>query len=195
MDDDLMVGDLGSAENKINFVPVTSNLDWDEYFMLQAMLASFKSKDPNTKVGCVFVDHRNHQITMGYNGTIAGVDESQIPWGNNKEVPLQYQKYGYVIHSEANAIMHSKGSLEDSRCYVTHFPCNECAKLIASHRVREIIFLSDKHKGSQENVIAKRIFDLSGIPYRQITLKKLVIDKLYNYLHELCKENEIFRLG
>ena len=47
------------SEN-INLVPVTSYLNWDEYFMLQAMMASFKSKDPNTKVGCVFVDDNNH---------------------------------------------------------------------------------------------------------------------------------------
>jgi len=47
-------------ENKtdpnINFVPAKSALSWDEYFMLQAMIAAFKSKDPATKVGSVFVD-------------------------------------------------------------------------------------------------------------------------------------------
>ena len=66
MDDQL------DKEFSVNFVPVSSHLNWDEYFMLQAMLASYKSKDPHTKVGCVFVDENNHQITMGYNGIIAG---------------------------------------------------------------------------------------------------------------------------
>ena len=80
--------------------------------MLQAMMASFKSKDPNTKVGCVFVDGNNHQLTMGYNGQLAGIDETKIPWGNDKTVPLDQQKYAYVVHSEANAILHAKTSLE-----------------------------------------------------------------------------------
>ena len=54
--------------------------------MLQAMLASFRSKDPSSKVGCVFVDENNHQVTMGYNGMVAGIDEAQIPWGRDTSV-------------------------------------------------------------------------------------------------------------
>ena len=109
-------------DTRINFIQVSSSLTWDEYFMLQAMLASYRSKDPNTKVGCVFVDKNNHHITMGYNGAVAGIDETQMPWGNDRSVPLEFQKYGYVIHSEANAITHRNASLEGSRGYVTLFP-------------------------------------------------------------------------
>lgn len=155
--------------------------------MLQAMLASFKSKDPSTKVGCVFVDKFNHQITMGYNGAVAGIDETQMPWGNNRDVPFEFQKYGYVIHSEANAISHRNGSLEGARGYVTLFPCNECAKLIASHRVAEVIYLSDKYCDTAEVRVAKRIFDLAGVRYRQITVAPSLLDSLGTYLHELLR--------
>lgn len=171
-----------------NFIKVISKIGWDEYFMLQAMIASFKSKDPHTKVGCVFVDKHNHQITMGYNGTVSGIDESQIPWGNNRDVPLEYQKYGYVIHAEANAISHRKAELEGARGYITLFPCNECAKLIATHRVAEIIFLSDKYQDSQENRIAKRIFDLSGVKYRKLSLNPGLIDEMRDYLKGLLRD-------
>jgi dCMP deaminase len=164
-----------------------SHLHWDEYFMLQAMLASFKSKDPSTKVGCVFVDKNNHQITMGYNGMIAGIDESQIPWGNDRQAPLEEQKYGYVIHSEANAISHRRGSLEGARGYVTLFPCNECAKLIATHRVAEVVYLSDKYADTPEIRIAKRIFDLSGVKYRQFTPSSNLIRKAFDYFLLLVK--------
>lgn len=169
-------------EERKNFIPVTSKLNWDEYFMLQAMLASYKSKDPNTKVGCVFVDKNNHQITMGYNGAIAGIDESQIPWGNDRSVPLEFQKYGYVIHSEANAISHKNATLEGSRGYVTLFPCNECAKLIASQKVAEIIYLSDKYADTSEVKIAKKIFDLSGIKYRKLEISPQIINQFSDYL-------------
>lgn len=173
---------------RVNYIPVKASLNWDEYFMLQAMLASFRSKDPNTKVGCVFVDRNNHQITMGYNGAIAGINEAEIPWGNDRSVPLEFQKYGYVIHSEANAIAHSKGNLEGARGYVTHFPCNECAKLIASHRVKEIVYLSDKHLGSPENSISKRIFDLAGISHRQLNIRPELLGELHNYLGEMIRD-------
>ena len=130
--------------------------------MLQAIMASFKSKDPATKVGCVFVDQNNHQLSMGYNGMAAGIDETKVPWGKDKSVPLDEQKYAYVVHSEANAILHAKTSLMGSRIYVTLFPCHECAKMLATTGVTEVIYLSNKYHGRVENKIAKRIFEMSG---------------------------------
>lgn len=173
---------------QVNFIEVKARLNWDEYFMLQAMLASFRSKDPSTKVGAVFVDKNNHQVAMGYNGTIAGIDETQIPWGNDRSVPFELQKYGYVIHAEANAISHARVSLEGAKGYVTLFPCNECAKLIATHKMGEIIFLSDKYRGQSETQVAKRIFDLAGIKYRQINVAKPILDDLNAYLHEMLEK-------
>lgn len=118
---------------------------------------------------------------MGYNGQIAGIDESKIPWGNNRAVPLDQQKYAYVVHSEANAILHAKADLAHSRCYVTLFPCHECAKMIATVKVKEVVFLSDKYQDTVENQIAKRIFDMSGIKYREISLRKETVIDLCNY--------------
>lgn len=172
-------------DQKVNFLPVSSHLNWDEYFMFQAMMASFKSKDPNTKVGCVFVDDNNHQLSMGYNGQIAGIDETKIPWGNVKSVPLDQQKYAYVVHSEANAILHAKADLANSRCYVTLFPCHECAKMIATVKVKEVIYLSDKYQDTVENAIAKKIFDMSGVKYREMTIRKDIVTDLFKYFESV----------
>ncbi len=173
---------------KVNYLSVSSNLNWDEYFMLQAMMASFKSKDPNTKVGCVFVDDNNHQLSMGYNGQIAGIDEAQIPWGNNRAVPLDQQKYAYVVHSEANAILHAKADLTHSRCYVTLFPCHECAKMMATVKVKEVVYLSDKYNGSVENQISKKIFNLSGIKFRKLELRTDLLSDLGNFFESITAE-------
>ena len=169
----------------INLMPVTSYLNWDEYFMLQAMMASFKSKDPNTKVGCVFVDDNNHQLSMGYNGQIAGIDETKTPWGNIKSVPLDQQKYAYVVHSEANAVLHAKASLANSRCYVTLFPCNECAKMLATVKIKEVVYLSDKYAGTVENAIAKKIFEMSNITFREIKLRDDLISDMSSYFRSI----------
>lgn len=172
-------------DQKVNFLPVSSHLNWDEYFMFQAMMASFKSKDPSTKVGCVFVDDNNHQLSMGYNGQIAGIDETKIPWGNVKSVPLDQQKYAYVVHSEANAILHAKADLAHSRCYVTLFPCHECAKMIATVKVKEVVYLSDKYQDTVENAIAKKIFDMSGVQYREMKLRKEIVTDLVRYFESV----------
>lgn len=165
-----------------------SKLNWDEYFMLQAVVASFKSKDPSTKVGCVFVDSKNHQVSMGYNGQVAGIDETQISWNKSKELPLDQQKYAYVVHSEANAILHAKGNLEGTRLYVTLFPCNECAKLIATVRIKEVIYLSDKYNGTIENAVAKKILAMSGITTRQLTLRSSLMDELGVHLKKTLSD-------
>lgn len=175
-------------DTKNNSTIAKSALNWDEYFMLQAMMAAFKSKDPSTKVGSVFVDKHNHQITMGYNGFVAGIDESKVPWGKDKNAPLEFQKYGYVVHSEANAILHASRSLEGSRAYVTLFPCNECAKLIASSKVKEVIYLSDKHQDTDQARIAKKIFDLSGVTYRQLSFRAEILNNLTDHLQTLLAD-------
>lgn len=174
------------VENNPNYFEVKNHISWDEYFILQAVMASFKSKDPATKVGCVFVDKNNHQLTMGYNGFVAGIDEKKLPWGKDKSQPLEHQKYGYVVHSEANAILHSPVSLNGSRCYVTLFPCHECAKLLASSKVKEVIYISDKHLGTESNTIAKKIFELAGITYRQLIPSQNLIESMAKHFTESC---------
>ena len=43
-------------------------LQWQEYFMGIAQVVAGKSKDPSTKVGCVFVGHHQNILATGYNG-------------------------------------------------------------------------------------------------------------------------------
>lgn len=175
------------TNQRVNFIDVKSSLNWDEYFMLQAMIASFKSKDPATKVGCVIVDQNNHQVSMGYNGMLAGIDESKLPWGKNTDVPLEFQKYGYVVHSEANAILHTSKSLENCKIYVTLFPCNECAKLIVSKKVKEVIYLSDKHRESEGPRMAKKLFELSNVKYKNLVPSQQLFEKLNLHFNQLME--------
>ena len=156
--------------------------------MLQAMMASFKSKDPATKVGAVFVDEKRHQITMGYNGFVAGIDETKLPWGKDKSVSLEYQKYGYVVHAEANAILHAPRSLAQSTAYVTLFPCHECAKLLASVKVKEVVYLQNKHEGTESHRISTKIFELTGIRTRKLVVDSKLIEKLNQHLLNTLNE-------
>ena len=174
--------------HKKNYIKASSPLNWDKYFMLQAVAAGLRSKDPSTKVGCVIVDEDNRQISMGYNGFVAGIDESQLPWGKNTDVPLEHQKYGYVIHAESNALLYATKDLRNSKLYVGLFPCNECAKLIASKKIKEVIYLSDKHKERESYKMAKKIFDLSRIKYRKLKLEKDVFDYFSQYTQKILDE-------
>lgn len=142
-------------------------LDWDFYFMSIAVLASLRSKDPNTKVGAVLVDDQHHIIGTGYNGFPSGIDESQLPL--NREGNFLDTKYPYIAHAELNCIMNTTIlNLKGSVLYCTLFPCNECAKSIIIKGIKEIVYLSDKHHSKDIYTASRKLLDLSNIKYRQL---------------------------
>lgn len=146
-------------------------LNWDQYFMGVAKLSALRSKDPSTQVGACIVGDDNRILSIGYNGTPNGYDDSLFPWDREGE-PLN-TKYLYVCHAEMNAIINYRGSrkeLENAKVYVDLFPCNECAKIIIQSGIKEVIYLSDKYAQQDNFIASKKLFDACGIKYRQIEL-------------------------
>mgnify|MGYP002332038279 FL=1 len=70
---------------------------------------------------------------------------------------------------------------------MTLFPCHECAKLLASSKVSEIVYLQDKHDGTESNRISKRIFDLTGIKYRSLELDENILGNLTSHFDNAFK--------
>lgn len=67
-----------------------------------------------------------------------------------------------------NAILNKNCSdVKGCTMYVALFPCNECAKIIIQSGIKEIVYMSDKHSHKLHNMAAKKMFDASGIIYRQ----------------------------
>jgi dCMP deaminase len=158
-------------------------LSWDEYFMGIALITSLRSKDPSSKVGAVIVNKKNHIVGTGYNGFIAGADESSFSW--NREGDWLQTKYPYVVHAEANAILSSTTSnMEGCRIYSTLYPCNECAKKIAQKEIKEVIYLSEKHNKMEFHVASVKIFKAADIHARQLKMLPLaeIIENFSEYL-------------
>lgn len=123
-------------------------LEWDEYFMCIALLASCRSVCSRLQVGSVIVKS-NRIVSMGYNGFIGGAPHvSHIVDGHEQA----------IIHSEINALGNSNRlggtSLEGASIYVTHYPCINCFKSIASNGIKEIIYLYDYKNDSLVQTIA-----------------------------------------
>lgn len=152
-------------------------ISWDEYFMAVAQLAAKRSKDPNTQVGACIVSDQNKILSMGYNGFPRGCSDDEFPWGREGE--LQDSKYGYVTHSELNAILNYRGgSLEGAKLYVTLFPCNECAKAIIQSGIKKVVYASNKYEGTPSVIASKRMLMSAGVqlkPY-QPTGRKITIE-------------------
>ena len=140
-------------------------ISWDEYFMGVALLASKRSKDPNTQVGACIVDENNIILSTGYNGFPIGCSDDEYPWAREGDDT----KYPYVVHAELNTILNATGrNLRGARLYVSLFPCNECTKAIIQSGIREVIYLSDKYNNTPLNIASKRMLSSAGIAVRQL---------------------------
>jgi dCMP deaminase len=130
----------------------SERLNWDEYFMSIALLASQRSPCNRLHVGSVIVKN-NRLVSMGYNGFIPGAPHISRVKDNHEQS---------IIHSEINAITDcaKRGtSLEGSKIYVTHFPCINCFRSIAACGIKEIIYL-EEYKNDQ---IVEELAKDSGI--------------------------------
>ena len=138
-------------------------LTWDEFFIGVAQLAAKRSKDPNTQVGACIVSNDNRILSVGYNGFPIGLSDDKFPWG--REGGFKDTKYAYVVHAELNAILNSNTNLRDSICYVTLFPCNECAKAIIQSGIKKVFYLYDYEDSftdellNQTQIICKEVYD------------------------------------
>ena len=110
--------------------------DWDKYFLQIAHLASTRSPDEQTKVGCLIVDKKKHVLSMGYNGFLAETESDDLP----KKRP---DKYPWMIHAEQNAVSNMVSRGENLTAYVTARPCLVCSKLLWQNGIRRIVIDSE----------------------------------------------------
>ena len=139
-------------------------ISWEEYFMSLAILSSYRSKDPSTKVGaCIINPNDNTILSLGYNGFPRGCDDNLFPWekGNENE---EDNKYPYVVHAELNAILNAHKDLRGSVLYTTLSPCKECTKAIIQAGIKEVIYL---HEFGHDDIVRKKMFDHAGVFCRQ----------------------------
>lgn len=150
-------------------------ISWKEYFMGVAILASKRSKDPNTQVGACIVDDNNIILSTGYNGFPYGCSDDEYSW----ERTGADTKYQYVVHAELNAILNAQGkNLKGATIYVDLFPCNGCAKAIIQCGIKEVIYLYDKYADSADTIASKKMLASAGVKTTKFEpeIKKIEID-------------------
>jgi dCMP deaminase len=91
-------------------------------------------------VGCVIVSggaRKNRIVAAGYNGFLPGTPHvSRLREGHEQA----------TVHAEQNAIADAarRGSaVEGCVAYVTHYPCINCAKILAASGIAEIRYHRD----------------------------------------------------
>lgn len=136
-------------------------IDWTTYFIGVAYLSALRSKDPSTQVGACIVNEENRIVGIGYNGLPRGLEDDSFTW--DRDGSIENTKYPYVVHAELNAILNTTVSLKGCTIYVTHFPCNECAKSIIQSGISKIVYASDKHAHLATAGISRKMIEKAHI--------------------------------
>lgn len=90
--------------------------------------------------------------------------------GNKRNDYLTWDEYFMAI-----AKLSSKRSKDPNTQVGACIVSNECAKLIIQSGIKEVIYLSDKYNGTDENIASKRLFDTCKVKYKQIECKEITI--------------------
>jgi len=151
------INELIKNKPEENSENVNTRIEWDDYFMSIALLASQRSPCKRLQVGSVVVKD-DRLISMGYNGFIPGAPHISRIKDNHEQS---------IIHSEINAITDcaKRGtSLSNSKIYVTHYPCINCFRSIAASNIKEIVYLNDYNN---DEIVATLAQD-AGINIRKL---------------------------
>ncbi|MEM8867503.1 MAG: cytidine/deoxycytidylate deaminase family protein [Verrucomicrobiota bacterium] len=144
---------------------LTQSLDgrpsWDEYFMATALLMASRSSCERLHVGCVIVsggEQKNRVVAAGYNGFLPGAPHlSRVRDGHEQA----------TVHAEQNAICDAARRgvpIDGATIYITHFPCINCAKILAASGIREIKYRLDYRNDD----LVKEILIESGVSIEQL---------------------------
>lgn len=139
---------------------------WIDAYLDMAERFAQLSYAQRLKVGAIVVKD-NRVISIGYNGTPAGWDNTceevvdvskEDPRYNYNNFSKELKTKNEVIHAEANAIgklaRDGEAGLE-STMFCTHAPCINCAKLIYGAGVRKVYY-RNAYKNTEGNDFLER---------------------------------------
>ncbi|XP_019860856.1 PREDICTED: uncharacterized protein LOC100639305 [Amphimedon queenslandica] len=114
--------------------PYKNALTWEDFFMEIAKLSRerpglFDTAGLRLRTGACIVSPSNQVMAVGYSGYPEDMELGEI---------IEYDKE-YIAHAEYKAIIGGP-SVRGCTLYVTSYPCNVCAKLIAQSGISEIVY-------------------------------------------------------
>lgn len=134
----------------------TERPSWDAYFMATALLMATRSSCERLHVGCVIVSggsQKHRIIAAGYNGFLPGAPHASRVRDGHEQA---------TVHAEQNAICDAarRGvSLAGATVYITHFPCINCAKILAAAGISCIKY----HRDYRNDELVKEILTESRV--------------------------------
>lgn len=111
-------------------------ISWRKIWMELAQNIARRSCDTKLQVGCVIVSDDNTRVlALGYNGDEKG--------GKNQRISEIAGQSGF-IHAEINALVKCDYNHPSKKImYITHSPCDICAKVIINANISSVIYKNE----------------------------------------------------
>ena len=141
-------------------------------YMRTAVNIAQDSHCQRLQVGCVFIKN-NNIIGHGCNGTLPGRDN----WCEIDENTTKPE----VLHAEACAIgkMASLGiNTSGSKVFVTTLPCQPCATLLATARVKSVYYLTEYRDNKGLDILKTCGIEVFKMSYDESSQQYNIIQEL-----------------
>lgn len=136
---------------------------WSYTMFAHALTWAARGTCPRLQVGCVFVDAAWQVRSSGYNGA-----PRKLPHCIDVGCLMVDGHCQRSIHAEANGILTAARlgiSLYGTRVFLTHRPCQVCAKLLVQVGVTAVDFLEPYSTDAQADQV-ETMLAAAGIPLR-----------------------------
>ena len=130
---------------------------WDEYYKEIVLATAKRSSCKRLHVGCILTKD-NRIISQGYNGYLSGCP--------HKQMMRDGHEMG-TVHAEQNAISYCAKygvACDNATAYITHYPCINCIKSLASSGIVKINYIHDY----RNDELVKELAELKNIEIKQI---------------------------
>lgn len=166
--------------------------NWEDMCMSLAFLLSQKSIDPSTVHGAFLVDKNHRPLSYGFNGPIAGSDDSAVPLNRP-------DKYFHMIHAEENCILNYHGSqsqLKGARMYITGRPCHRCLRMMIQKGIESIAYgpvgskvVDEDDMKAQEQILLQHPYiSIWEFDSDRISKVKDLFNKTQDYIDYKCSQ-------
>ena len=106
----------------------------DDYFMSMAFWTATRSKDPHRQEGAIIVGKDDRMLAAEPNSAPDPIKSDDFSWE-------RVERLDYVERAIANALWSAASLItEDSRIYVTSFPCKRCMRAIVRAKLEKVIW-------------------------------------------------------
>ena len=186
---------MGEEKKDFNYDITKTDLTWMKLALMiasRAEISEYAKEKPN--VGCVIRRSSSKGspavLAVGWNGFLPKTPDDTLK-GKAAEYFREGKKHGltkeFALHAEANALRNCSENIEKATVYVTHVPCNDCAKQLVSHRVRRVFYLFWMDR-SESSIKLFKEFDISCIPFPDSRRDDVLRDFSETFLgdHNIC---------